>query len=395
MDILARYYTQEKISELLIKQFHLDKPSNILELGIGDGALTKAASMRWREARFLGVDIDDVSVKLIKNELPFVNVIRHDSLLHNFQIKLNIKHASIDIAICNPPYLKHEITYLDRKLFKSVNLDSCIYNKHITTDIIFLAQNLFYLKDGCELGIILPDSIITNHYYSRLRMDLLKNHQVKAIIQLPDNVFNKTEARTHILILKKNKKSKQFIEVSKANYDGQITKSLYVEQKKLIQRMDFDFHNWQYSSLHTKNTFKLEDVYKSAIRGNKSKKYLSELKIPYFHTTSFSNFNGKIILDSELDDIPENLTIAAPGDILVARVGKRCIGKVAIVEKGFVPISDCVYRIRVKDKYIQKTYEAFKSNEGQQWFQAYGHGVCARVISKVDLLKFKIKTDSF
>lgn len=98
------------------------------------------------------------------------------------------------------------------------------------------------MKEGCELGIILPDSILTNHYFQVLRRDLLCNHNVKSIIQLPDKVFNKTEARTHIMIIEKNRKSNYKIEVSKASFDGEIIDTIMVENSKLIQRMDYDYH---------------------------------------------------------------------------------------------------------------------------------------------------------
>lgn len=74
-----------------------------------------------------------------------------------------------------------------------------------------------FLRDGRELGIILPDSVMTNHYYNDLRKDLLFNHNIKCIIQLPDNIFNKTEARTHILIIQKILK-----QILKLNYQKLI-----------------------------------------------------------------------------------------------------------------------------------------------------------------------------
>lgn len=66
MDTLARYYTQEKISRLLINKLDIKRPKKILELAIGDGSLSLAAFERWNEARYYGVDIDDTSIINIK-----------------------------------------------------------------------------------------------------------------------------------------------------------------------------------------------------------------------------------------------------------------------------------------------------------------------------------------
>ena len=81
---------------------------------------------------------------------------------------------------------------------------------------------------------------------------------------------------------------------------------------------------------------------------------------------------------------------AREGDILLARVGKRCIGKVAIIESGRINISDCVYRIRPPEGMAEYLLDSFLSDKGQRWFEAHAHGVCAKVISKRDLLQFPV-----
>lgn len=395
MDTLARYYTQEKISQLLINKFDAVEPKRIIELGIGDGSLSLAAFKRWSGAKYFGVDIDDNSISNIKRNLPFVEISNYNSLEHNIPIKLNIEDGSMDIAICNPPYLKHKIIEEDKLLFKRAKLNSCCSCKQITTDVVFLAQNLMFLKDGCELGIILPDSILTNHYFQGLRSDLLSNHNIKCIIQLPDKVFSKTEARTHILVIEKNGKSENRVEVSKANFEGEITHSIFVEKYKLVQRMDFDFHYWNLKQDgQTEKKLTIEDVVISLSRGNKTKKCLEELNISYFHTNSFKSKQLYVESDSTANEFPTNLSLAGPGDILIARVGKRCIGNIVMINKGFIPFSDCIYRLRVLEFYKDKTFESLISERGQSWLQAYAHGVCARLISKSDLLKFQIDINS-
>jgi type I restriction enzyme M protein len=232
---------------------------------------------------------------------------------------------------------------------------------------------------------------MTNHYFCSLRNALLMKHNIKSIIQLPDNVFSKTEARTHIMIIEKNRKGKSEVEVAKANSDGEITHSLSIDKNKLVQRMDFDFHYWvSQLTKPIRNYLTIGDVAVSLSRGNKTKKDLQNLEIPYFHTTSF-NFHGTYLsLGFSQTDFPSNLSLAIPGDILIARVGKRCIGKVAMVKHGFIPISDCIYRLRVADEYRDEIFKSLLSSEGQSWLEANAHGVCARVISKIDLLQYPI-----
>jgi type I restriction enzyme M protein len=389
MDELARYYTQDKISQLLINKLENHSPKRILELGIGDGALSLAAYKRWKKAQYFGIDIDEDSIASIKSKLPFINIKKINGLDDDLQIKLDIENSSIDIAICNPPYLKHREKVQDNKLFEVTLLNSCITNKYLTTDIIFLAQNLQFLKEGSELGIILPDSILTNQYYAELRKDLLFHHNVKCIIQLPDKVFNKTEARTHILIIQKFCQGTSKIELCNTDHNGIITDHIYVERDKLIKRMDYSF--WKYINYVEKRKYIiLEEIMSSLTRGNKTKKELQDMNINFFHTTSFSKYDNHITTNSRQIDFKENLTLAENGDILIARVGKRCIGRVAIVTSGCIPVSDCIYRLRVPDNFRELVFESLISQQGKSWFDAFSHGVCARVISKSDLIKYKI-----
>lgn len=76
---------------------------------------------------------------------------------------------------------------------------------------------------------------------------------------------------------------------------------------------------------------------------------------------------------------------------MLARVGKRSLGQVALVEAGIAEVSDCVFIIRATKKYQKLILKSFLSDEGQAWIKAYSHGVCSRFISKRDLLEFPLK----
>jgi len=74
----------------------------------------------------------------------------------------------------------------------------------------------------------------------------------------------------------------------------------------------------------------------------------------------------------------------------MCRVGKRVVGKVAIVKAGRVVNSDCVYRITVPKPYRNVLLKSLLSDEGKAWLHAFAHGVCSQVISKSDLENFPL-----
>ena len=335
MNELGQYYTESNFSNLLISFISNNNPEKVLELGVGKGSLLKAALQRWNDIDFIGADVDDDNISMLSNEFPNIKFYLLNGLSSKLDSKLNLEINSIDVAICNPPYL-----YIDKN--KEVN--SIVYNaglgksvnyKRLTSDIVFMAQNLILLKSGGELGIILPDGLITSHEFEFFRKQILNNHLLLGIIELPDRIFKKTEAKTFIL-------------------SGKSLGELNVK----IQR------------------------------GKYTKKELTVMNVDFIHTSDlYSNTSSELIFRKNKY---ENGVIAKEGDIVLSRVGKRCIGTFSVIKKGNVLISDCIYRIQTTEVIRKKIIDALNSDYGKKWMKAHSHGVCAKVISKTDLLNFRI-----
>jgi len=383
MDLLDRHYTESIFSELLINCIDYQRPQSVIDLGIGSGSLTLAAYNKWKGAKYWGCDIDNARIIDTKVNLPFAQIAIIDGL--DLKKKFPFRLGSIDIAVCNPPYFKVDHKERYDSLFKSVNLDVIGTIPYITADLIFLANNLSLLKYYGQLGIILPDGLITNEAFTKFRIALLSNYTVKSIVELPPNVFKKTEARTHILVIEKViPKSIYTINISRADLSGNCSDSMEVSSDKIYGRMDYSFVNWKLKQGDT-GRLTLKDLGCEVIRSSRTVKELRELGIPFLHTTDFKH--GSFI------KIPSNVTIndsrvcAIPGDIVIARVGRRC--KVAMIESGEIRISDCLFIIRSSDNYRMQVFAALVSEIGNEWFENNAHGVCSQVISRSDLFSFK------
>ncbi|MCU0286948.1 MAG: N-6 DNA methylase [Acidobacteria bacterium] len=387
MEPLGRFYTTDPISQLLVSRFSQDSPRHILDIGAGDGSLLNAAYNRWQNATFHAADIDPASIATISLHLPFVRLQKVDGLSPGLNRKMSLKVNSVDIAICNPPYLRAKNTNETMKILREAGFLNSLQLKRLTSDIIFLAQNLLLLKEGGELGIILPDSIFSGHEFTCLREDIITNNKINAVIQLPDKIFSKTEARTHILLLEKNGKPNRLTALYQADNLGKLTAPLYISMEQAVKRMDYSYYCWKNQQKHAGAHSHLGDLGVEIKRGRSSKKVLQNSGIKFFHTSSFPVSSLFVKLESHY--IPGEV-MAESGDILISRVGKRCIGRVAVVESGAQVISDCVYRLRTQLEYKETIWKALVSPEGKQWFQANAHGVCARCLSKKNLLTFPI-----
>ena len=387
MDTLGRYYTADIISTLLISNLETSKPKRILDLGVGDASLTIAAYARWEKAKYFATEIEPKKASAIEKKLAFIKVLKCDTLQPNASSKLKVKFGSIDIAICNPPYVRVENKEKYNGLFKSVGCKNFSNLSRISSEIVFFAHNLKLLKHDGELGIIVSDSLITGKEFQIFRETILEKFNVRRIIQLPDNVFSKTEARTHIIFISKTKSAKKTCELLYASIQGELCKEITVSNDLLINRMDYQFHN---ANIQAKaGIMTLKQIGAVIKRGKFSYKELRESKLSFFHSVHFKENGVNICFEKPVSKKHHSYS-ANEGDILMCRVGKRVVGKVAIVGTGRVVISDCIYTITVPKPYRQILLKSLLSEQGKAWLQAFAHGVCSQVISKSDLENFPI-----
>lgn len=388
-ELLSRHYTNSDIGKLLISNMKSLSPLSVLDMGIGTGCLTKHAIKRWEEATFYGTDIDKNVSIFINKKFPKINFFEVDVLSNKFPKKVEFFNGEIDVAICNPPYNEKVSIKGYQELFEISGLPSLNKFKFISGDLIFLAQNLRLLKPGGELGIILPDSIITGHNFQNLRENLLNNHSIDSIIELPDRVFHKTEAKAHIVTIKAHVNSNDPICVTRSNNKGKCDEILLVNKSKLIERMDYKYISYNLSITNSCDGRKLKNIEVDISRGNTTKISLEKKGVNYYHTTNINNLDTNHL---KFEGYNKNLRTVKRGDVLLSRVGKRCLGKIEFINHDFpLEFSDCLYRLRFKDvNDALKFYTKIKSNEGQNWLNAISHGTCSKVISKADLINFNI-----
>ncbi|MBI5574280.1 MAG: N-6 DNA methylase [Elusimicrobia bacterium] len=136
--------------------------------------------------------------------------------------EVNQSQNGFDVIIGNPPYVDIKgmaptvVDYLFDKYFSTEN------RMNLYASFVERAINLLK-KDG-YFSFIIPNSILYNDSYKKLREFIIKATSIKKIVRLPDNVFEEAKVETIILVLQKRKNRKNKIEI--IGYDGnsKITK---------------------------------------------------------------------------------------------------------------------------------------------------------------------------
>ncbi|ALZ75379.1 N-6 DNA methylase [Rheinheimera sp. F8] len=373
-DNLNQYYTRNEFSDSLVNTISMNNPLIALDLGFGSGDLLLAAKRRWRNISLVGIDLDSKNVTEA-NEKKLIEAIHLDGFCLELPDYIRLNYGSVDLLLSNPPFYSKSIDRNCREVLKKAGLEFCIgkNTKTIPAEIIFLAQNIRLLTEEGQIGIILPAGLLTGIRWRKLRKHIFENYKVNEIIQLPRNSFHKTEAETFILNISMRK-------IDDFVYDIKITdylskSSIFIEKSCAILRADYSYHNKSHSTLPV---YKNEDY--KIFRGSLSNKSCSLKYKFHIHTSDLPVAPTEIYIP-QFDE--EHESFAKSGDILIARVGTRCIGRIAFIKDGNAPVSDCVIVIRPKNLVIgQYLWSKISSSDGVEYITNSALGVGAKYITQ-------------
>ena len=367
----------------MILSSKLQSVSSVVDLGFGDGSLSKAVNSHFPMAYYYMVDIDNSMCDNIVQFSKNMDIVNADVTSDSFAGGAKALAGHFDYSICNPPYEQIICSDAHRQLLLQNHFVKTANMKRLSMAVIFLVYNLMFLKEFGKLSILLPDGILTRKDYQPVREDFVENYHIEQIIQVSDNSFEQTEARTHIVILTKESIKSNSVSICLSNSDGKIIDEMFVAPKSLINRMDYAYHKWGKGIIDDCSTINHSTI--EIKRGHHSYKELRvNGNLPFFHSVDF-NDQVSLSFDDNNYESYQNPVVACEGDILMCRVGKRCVGKIAFVAQGSIVVSDCIYRIRVSEENRMRIIQFFNSPEGREWIKIMSHGVCSKVISKFDL----------
>lgn len=378
-NIYEQYYTSNELSRLMlsyIPPIFWHRKIKVLDLCMGEGALLKSVQKISNQVEFYGTDIDPYNISHAKeNGFNLATMACVDATSH--AVLDALKDNNFDLVLGNPPFKLIENIGLAKEITTEFNLDKS--SRLIEAELFFLLLGIKLLKINGYLAYILPDGFLTKKSLSQTRSILSKNFSIQNVIEIPPKAFNGTEAKTHILILKKAKNIKDKIKLSQTTYDD-----IYISNENFTQRGDYSY----YFNTKEINDKSIKSIGATILRGKKTKR---ELEINgfehYIHTSHLKAQGKKFFNTSKVNDDVK----AIAGDIIVARVGTRVIGNFGIVINGEFRISDCVFIIRCTDeKSRDQTISTLASDFGKKWLSAISKGVGAKHITLQDLYSLPI-----
>ena len=392
---LGRYYTHGKVAALLVASMDVTAPKTVIDLGAGNGTLVAAAAKRWSKARFVTVDIDE---KAGSSRLPATrgDAFRHftaDALDAGLNHRLGVPWGRACVGLCNPPYIKPRWRRHFGEIMEEVGLSHVLpHADDVPADILFIAQNLRLLKKGGRLGMIIPDGLVSGERFTRFRQSLVESHAIDQVIELPRNIFRRTEAKAHIVVLTKGATQGSAISVRQLSATGELSDMMAISPERAILRLDYGFHSFAKPS-HAFRTVQVSQLVSSISRGALSSRTRQTAPYPVFHTTDLADgiteIPRKFLLNKEHRRVIAGATARA-GDVLVARVGRNLSGKICRVVRGVVAVSDCFLVLRPNPGEQDNLFKALTSPRGRSAIDAIAHGVGARFITANALMTLRL-----
>lgn len=314
---LDAHFTPSSIAQRMVSASSLISVSSIADFAVGDGALLRAAAVRWPQATVIGTDIEHSFVRQTRRRHPDWRTGRCDFLrARSRQACRALQGVSnkTDLVLLNPPFScrgAHRISVTVQGPEGQANDISC------SVALGFTLTALAYLAPGGEMIALVPSSCLTSEKDRTARLVLEKAFLVETVECLELGAFPKCAARTVILRIRH--------------------KNLAATVHSAVVRQ---------AARHAKKKSGDKSIAFELDRGNQQMHRSSRglrSSVPLVHTTELRNGN---IEATRVRASPSARTLCGPA-VLLPRVGQPSASKVVLyVSPNRIALSDCVIAIK-------------------------------------------------
>lgn len=250
-DEYGQYFTPRNVVKFMVHVLEPDEEDIMIDPACGSGGfllyslmhVIDKVSKRYREDKdsvnkiswdfahkqIFGIEINDriariAMMDMVIHEDGHSNIECNNALLDcdDFDKRRDIRYNKYSLVFTNPPFgavIKNKTILQKFELGKDKGSQK--------TEILFIERCLDLLKDGGKLGIVLPDSVLTNSSLQYVRDFISKVGKILAVVSLPHHAFVPSGAgvKSSLLFLEKTQKTnenyKVFMSIAKhIGYDA-------------------------------------------------------------------------------------------------------------------------------------------------------------------------------
>lgn len=238
----GQFFTPKTVTDFLVQAVHPRPGETVIDPACGAGGFLTAVARHYltlgtsiealaklASKTFFGIDKDDYLVKLAKLHVSLVtkghpSVVSADSIaLQNAGGPINklLPKGGFDVLLTNPPFGVRIVAALPeilrtfelaKKWKQELDSDKWVptnvLQNQVPPQVLFVERCLSLLKEGGRLGIVLPESILSNKSYRYVMEYLIHQTDVQAVIGMPESLFKTsgkggTHTKTCLVIAEK------------------------------------------------------------------------------------------------------------------------------------------------------------------------------------------------
>ncbi|XZM24181.1 N-6 DNA methylase [Clostridium perfringens] len=236
----GQFFTPRNAANLLVDILDPKPGEKVLDLACGAGGFIVATLIHFYELGYSkeeieaaisnihGVDKDEyltqlaqIHIAALTGVIPNINC--EDSLVWNKDI-LGEGNDKYDLIITNPPYganikagsvetlSKYDLGYKWRKQKNGGFIKTKVINEAVAPQVVFVEQCINLVKPGGKIGIVVPESLISNKKYAYVVQFIRSICTVEGVIGMPEALFKTsgkggTHTKTCLVVLKKKEKT--------------------------------------------------------------------------------------------------------------------------------------------------------------------------------------------
>jgi len=265
---------------------------------IGSDILTQNLFSGIEEKKLSPIDFEKVFPEVFKSKteegyvfIPDIGM-DEDQDINTSQLNEPMHHykktikGGFDAIVGNPPWVDiKSLAPIQVKYFFSKY--ACTENR-INLYAVFIERCLELINKNGLFGYIIPNSILYQSSYTKLRKVIIKKHSVSLIVRMPDNTFKDVKAETAILIIN-GTKTKAKCKCILYDRNDKIT---HIDDKNAKEIKQLNQNNWENKAFSTFDLYSSEETNLIINKIEKSGKSLIDICDFSLGLTPYDKYKG-------------------------------------------------------------------------------------------------------